>query len=58
MAGLAFLIDEIDERAQRGRHESPGNTATTPAAGIVWLACLAASGITGAFFFDREIAPW
>ncbi|OUM05320.1 SDR family oxidoreductase [Pseudomonas syringae] len=33
-------------------------TVAQAASGIVWLACLDSSGITGKFFFDQERAPW
>lgn len=33
-------------------------TVAQAASGIVWLACLDSSAITGKFFFDQEIAPW
>jgi NAD(P)-dependent dehydrogenase (short-subunit alcohol dehydrogenase family) len=33
-------------------------TVAQAASGIVWLACLDSSAITGKFFFDQESAPW
>ncbi|NWF11657.1 SDR family oxidoreductase [Pseudomonas salomonii] len=33
-------------------------TVAQATSGIVWLACLDSSAITGKFFFDQESAPW
>jgi NAD(P)-dependent dehydrogenase (short-subunit alcohol dehydrogenase family) len=33
-------------------------TVAQAASGVVWLACLDSSAVTGKFFFDQESAPW
>lgn len=59
-AGFDVCVNAVDPgyTATDFNGHSGHRTVAQAASGIVWLACLAASDITGTFFFDREIAPW
>lgn len=59
-AAFGICVNAVDPgyTATDFNNHSGYRSVAQAASGIVWLACLDASIVTGKFFFDQEIAPW